>query len=279
MSYLSVSTWSLHRLLGPLRLTVWDAESGSQLTRVQEQPQLLTLLELPGKAAARGYRAVEVCHFHFPSTESAYLEELRQAFRTAGVSLDTLLLDYGDLTSADEQRRVADLAFIRKWIGIASSCGAKQIRVVAGEAQPDDKAAIAISAAALAELAEYAAEFGVRVITENFKPLASTGESSLQLLAQAGSRVGFITDFGNYHGERKLAEIASTTPYSVSIHAKPTYDEAGYPDREQLIAYLDQVRQAGFDGAYVLIYDGPGDMWEGLERVKAIVEPYVLTAR
>ncbi|OMF38352.1 xylose isomerase [Paenibacillus sp. FSL H8-0548] len=278
MSYLSISTWSLHRLLGPLRLTAWNTETGEHTVREQEQPQIHTLLELPAEAAARGYQAIEVCHFHFPTTDSAYLEQLRSSFQASDVRFDTLLLDYGNLTANDAVQRKADLSFIKKWIDIASHCGAKQIRVIAGEAPPSDEEAIQLSAASLAELANYAAAKSVRVITENFKALTSTAASSLKLLSQAGDSVGFITDFGNYYSPEKIEQIGSTIPFSVSVHVKPSYDSEGFPDEAELISYLQKVQHVGFSGAYVLIYDGPGDMWEGLARVKAIVEPYILTA-
>lgn len=275
MSYLSVSTWSLHRILGPLRWTHWNVETNTLVTNEQPQPELLTLIELPLEAARRGYQAVEVCHFHFPSTDAAYLEQLRNAFSDAGIPFDTLLLDYGDLNSSDEVKRAADLGFIRHWIDIASQCGAKQIRVIAGESSPDDEYAIRQSAEAMAELAVYASSQGVRVITENFKALTSTGDSSLKLLELAGPSVGTITDFGNYKGPAKYEEIKMTTPYSVSVHVKPHYDASGIPDEAELLLCLDAVKSAGYNGAYVLIYDGPGDMWEGLERVKRIVERYM----
>ncbi len=275
MSYLSVSTWSLHRLLGPLHWTIWDAEASTHRTNVQDQPQLLTLLNLPGEAAKRGYQAVEVCHFHFPSTETAYLEQLRQAFSDAGVSLDTLLLDYGDLTATDEVRLAADRSLYRQWIDIASLCGAKQIRLIAGEAQPADDTATRRSAAALSELAKYAASRNVRVITENFKQLTSTGENCLKLLALTGDAVDMITDFGNFSEPAKYEEIAMTVPYSVSVHAKAAYDGSGFPDEAEFIRCLESVAATDYDGAFVLIYDGPGDMWEGLDRIKHIVEPYI----
>jgi sugar phosphate isomerase/epimerase len=230
MAYLSVSTWSLHRILGPLHLTNWDAKAGMHRTSVQEQPQLLTLIELPQEAANQGYQAIEVCHFHFPSREIAFLEKLNKAFSDAGVTLDTLLLDYCDLTSTDEARTTADMKMYREWIDVASLCCAKQIRLIAGEAQPADEAAIRQSAAALLELAKYAASRNVRVITENFKALTSTGESCLKLLALTGDAVGMITDFGNFAGGAKYEKIAMTLPYSVSVHAKAAYDEFGFPD-------------------------------------------------
>jgi sugar phosphate isomerase/epimerase len=275
MSYLSVSTWSLHRLLGPLHWTVWDATTGTHRTEVQQQPQEITLLQLPAQAANRGYQAVEVCHFHFPSTEPAYLEQLRNAFSDAGVMFDTLLLDYGDLTATAEERQASDVTLIRQWIAIASACGAKQIRLIAGEASPKDDEAIHRSAAALLELAEYATLKGVRVITENFKTLTSTGQSCLKLLDQTRGHVGMITDFGNFHGDDKYDEIAMTVPYSVSIHAKAAYDQDGLPDEADFRRCLDAVQKTGFNGAFVLIYDGPGDMWEGLERIKRLVQPFI----
>ncbi|MFB9276544.1 sugar phosphate isomerase/epimerase family protein [Cohnella cellulosilytica] len=275
MSYLSVSTWSLHRLLGPLRWTSWDAEAGEHRTNEEPQPQVHSLVDLPREAARRGYAAVEVCHFHFPSTETAYLESLRRAFADAAVSFDTLLLDYGDPSTTDEARQAADGRLFREWIDVASQCGAKRIRIVAGEAQPTDEEAIRRSAQTLRELAEYASERGVRVVTENFKALTSTGESSAKLLNLAGDAVGMITDFGNYKGAAKYDEIAMTAPRSQSVHVKPAYDENGIPDEAELVRCLEAVREKGFDGALVLIYDGPGDMWEGLERTKRIAASYV----
>lgn len=275
MSYLSVSTWSLHRLLGPLRWTSWDAEAGEHRTNEEPQPEVLSLLELPREAARRGYAAVEICHFHFPSKGSAYLKSLRQAFADAAVSFDTLLLDYGDPSTTDEARQAADGRLFREWIDIASQCGAKRIRIVAGEAQPSDEQEIRKSAQTLRELAEYASDRGVRVVTENFKALTSTGESCAKLLNLAGDAVGMITDFGNYKGEAKYDEIAMTAPRSSSVHAKPVYDENGEPDEAELIRCLEAVRGTSYDGAFVLIYDGPGDMWDGLERTKRIVAPFV----
>ncbi len=275
MAYLSVSTWSLHRHIGPLRWTVWNRETATHDVRIEDQPEHFTLLELPALAAKQGYRAIEVGHFHFPATDSEYLAKLGQAFADAGVSFDTLLLDYGDLTDTDSDRHAADVAYIRRWIDIASQAGAKQIRVVAGEAPPTDEEAIRQSAAALAGLAEYAAPLNVRVITENFKPLTSTAESALKLLQLAGPEVGFITDFGNYKSARKVDEIGETASFSVSVHVKPEYDVDGIPQQATLDHYLQQTQKSGFDGAYVLIYDGPGDMWEGLARVQALVQPYI----
>ncbi|MBW5448651.1 TIM barrel protein [Cohnella sp. CFH 77786] len=275
MSYLSVSTWSLHRLLGPLRWTGWDEERRTHVTHVQPEPETIALLELPREAAKRGYEAVEICHFHFPSTEPDYLSSLRQAFEESGISFDTLLLDYGDLTARDPARLEADLALIRRWIGIASEAGAKRIRVIAGQAPHTDGDAIRASAERLKELSAYASSVGVKVVSENFQALTTTGESCAKLLGFTGDSIGFITDFGNFEAPSKYDEFRAILPHSLSVHAKAAYDADGFPDEAEFRRCLDTMKESGYNGAVVLIYDGPGDMWEGLERIRRIVSDYL----
>ena len=275
MSYLSISTWSLHRILGPLRWTEWDASSRAHVTKLQDQPEELELLQLPAEAARRGYRAIEVCHFHLPSIDAEYVDKLRHAFEAAAISFDTLLLDYGDLTTTEPDRLEADLAYIRKWIDVASRAGAKRIRVIAGDAQPSDQAALQQSSTCLTELAAYAKQKGVRVVSENFRPLTSTGASCVQLLQDTKGEIGFITDFGNFQAPMKYDEFKLILPSSVSVHAKAHYDPAGMPDEAEFRLCLETMRDTGYNGAVVLIYDGPGSMWDGLERIRTIVEAYI----
>ncbi|SFJ41600.1 Sugar phosphate isomerase/epimerase [Paenibacillus sp. UNC496MF] len=275
MSYLSLSTWSLHRNLGPLRWTQWDAEAGKHMFVENPQPELMKLVDLPAHLAKEGFGAVEIGHFHFPSTDDGYLAELRAAVERAGISLDTILLDYGDVSSADEVRRQADVAYAREWIDVAAKAGAKNIRVVAGESEPGDKAALARSIASLKELHAYGQSRNVRVITENFKPLASTSDNVLAIIGAFEGGLNVIDDFGNFKGETKYEQLAAILPHAVSIHAKAHYDENGLPDTEEYVRCLELLKTGGYDGAVSLIYDGPGDMWEGLSRIRRIVEPYL----
>lgn len=161
---------------------------------------------------------------------------------------------------------------MRHWIDAAALGGARQIRIVAGEAHGSDNTALAQSAKYLLELAAYAKGKRVSVITENFKALTATGDHCRELARLTGSEVRWITDFGNFSGARKYDELDIILPLSVSVHVKAQYDEKGMPDRPEFERCLDRAIASGFDGAYVLIYDGPGDMWEGLARIKTIVE-------
>jgi sugar phosphate isomerase/epimerase len=275
MPYLSLTTWSLHRNLGPLRWTHWDDEQGKSVVSVQEQPQTLSLLELPGELQRRGFAAMEVCHFHFPDTGESYLRELRASCERAGIRFYTLLADYGDITNPDERRREADIEWLKAWIDVASLAGAERIRIIGGDADPADREAVALAAFQLRRLIAYAREKNVRIVTENFHSLTSVADNCLALLDACGGEIGLTSDFGNFKGPGKMQELARTVPRSESIHAKALTDERGAPDAEEFRQCLDIVKQSGYEGPITLVYDGPGDMWEGIGRVKELVTPYL----
>ncbi|OPH57638.1 xylose isomerase [Paenibacillus ferrarius] len=275
MRYLSLTTWSLHRNLGPLRWTRWDADNRTQVTAVQDQPELLTLLELPIVLAEKGFKSLEVCHFHVPDTSEAYLKKLRQSFADAGIRFYSLLIEYGDLTNTDEARRQSDIAWIKSWIDHASVAGAERVRVIAGDAEPSDQLALQRSAAALSELTDYASARGVRVVTENFHALTSTADNCLALLETCGEKLGFTSDYGNFKGITKYDGLSQTIPLSESIHAKAQTDAEGNPDEAEFIQCMELAKEAGYEGPFTLVYDGPGDMWEGIERVRKLVAPYL----
>lgn len=275
MPFLSLTTWSLHRNLGPLRWTYWDEENKKQGTRMDEQPETVSLLELPHLLRDNGFHAMELCHFHLPETSKAYIHELRESIAQSGIRLYTLLADYGDITNPDEERREADMDWMKKWIDIASALGAERIRIIAGDADPGDEKAFQLAAAQLHRLIDYASDKHVRIITENFHDLTSTAANCVSLLDACGEELGLTTDFGNFAGPGKLKELSTTIPRSESIHAKAITDEKGSLDEEEFRSCMELVRSGGYEGPITLVYDGPGDMWEGINRVKALVEPYL----
>jgi sugar phosphate isomerase/epimerase len=275
MSFLSLTTWSMHRNLGPLHWTNWDEHKQTQITIVEPQPELYTLLELPAILAQNGFGAVEIGHFHFRDTSEDYLNKLSDSISEAGIRFYTLLIDYGDISSDDETRRLADIEWIKGWIEIASISGAERVRIIAGQAEPTNKEALKRSAESLQQLCNYADSHGVKVVTENFRPLTSIAENCLTLLAECGDQLGMISDFGNFSGESKFKELAQIIPKSESIHAKAITDVDGLPDIEEFQLCMNLVKRSGYDGPIVLVYDGPNDMWDGIERIKTLVEPYL----
>ncbi|GIQ69515.1 sugar phosphate isomerase/epimerase [Xylanibacillus composti] len=271
---LALSSWSLHRLLGPLRWTVWDEASRSQTTAVQLQPQEIELLELPKVVKARGFQYLELCHFHFPSTEEEYLSQLKQAFADAEVRFHTLLVDYGDISSPEEERRRSDMAYLRQWLDIAAKAGADAVRIVAGEQEAGDLEAMERSREALTDLRAYGQARGVMVVTENFRELTATVGSWRELLESIEPRVSTIVDFGNLLPSEREAGIAYGTPHAHSIHAKPLYREDGSIDKEDFERMLAVVTELNDSVPITVIFDQEGDMWEGITEIQACMQAF-----
>ncbi len=269
MPELAVSSWSLHRELGPM---YWDPKAPDQTWGEGR----LTLLDAPAVVAQMGVPNLEVCHFHFPRTDPEYLAELRARLDDAGVRFLTLLIDTGDLTASDSDARQRDMEIIRGWIEVAAQAGAAQVRVIAGDAEPDaDGVALQRSIAGLGELAAYADSLGVRVITENWHQLTMRPEHLLTVLNALHGTVGLCADFGNYKGSTKYDDLRAILPRANTIHAKADFPEPGVLDREDFGRCLELARTAGFDGQYVLIFDSPGEEVPSLRQIAAEVTPYL----
>ena len=127
MPTVAVQSWSLQRVLGrPVAGDAFPWPGGMAPRRGDG----LELLRLPDELALRGYRTVQLCHFQLPTRDRGYLADLRGALADAGVGLDALLLDTGDLSSpevGDEAERWA-----AGWIEDAAALGASRIRLIGG---------------------------------------------------------------------------------------------------------------------------------------------------
>lgn len=268
----AVSTWSLHRTLGRPPITGPDHAAPWQTTPHPSGAAPLPLLELPAKLAAFGIHKLEICHFHLPTCEPAYLVQLRTALDDAGVTLWQLLIDGGDLTDPHYGER--DLAWIQEWLQVAATLGATRARVSAGKGEPTAEN-LATSRTALARLAVYAAAREVRLMTENWQNLLSTPTAVLTVL-DGLDEVGLLADFGNWSGPTKYADLAAILPRAESAHAKAHFSAEGQIDRGDYEQCLVLCRQAGFTGPYSLIYDGANaDEWAGLQAEKAVITPYL----
>ena len=249
---LAVSTWSLHRRL--------------------ERPDV-SLLQIPAEVAAHGLSALEVCHFHFPSVEDGYLADLRGAFESAGVQFLSLLIDAGDPTHPDPDERQKQVDMMAGWVDVAVKMGAARARVIAGDAAPSPET-LEQSAAALTLLADQAEAGGVRLEVENWHLLLDQPAEVLWLLERMEGRVGLKVDFGNWPDDRKHRDLPLIAHLAETTHAKAHFPQAGTMDTDDFGRCLDICRAAGFAGPHSLIFDGPGDEWSSIDRIRDFVLSY-----
>jgi len=250
---LGVSSWSLN----------------NSLTRGD-----FTLLELPALCARHGLSKLEVCHFHLQSTDPGYLHDLAAACVDSGVTIYTFLKDNGDITHTDPAQRKRDIDDIKAAIDIASTLGAHRIRVIAGDAEPSPES-LALSAKVLLELFEYAADKGVRVVTENWHRLLDRPADVIDLMECTEGTIPLKLDFGNWPRDRKYVDLPQIAQYAACTHAKADFPSPGVIDRGDFTRCLDICRDAAFDGPHILIYAGPGDEWTSLDIMRDIAATYV----
>lgn len=271
---LSISSWSLHRCLGPLRWTIWNDESNTQVTSVEDQPSEFELIELPKIAANRGLAYLELCHFHFPSRDHSYLTQLRSAFNDSGVQFHTLLVDYGDISSPDPIRQKSDINYLKGWIETAQIAGATAIRIVAGEQSAGDVASVARSIQALNELRDFAKSKNVAIVTENFRALTSTVSSWSSIVTGESNSFQTIVDFGNLAAHEKEEGIRYGAPLAHSIHAKPEYSADGEVNEEAFCRLLAILVEKQCNAPISIIFDREGNMWDGVERIQTIIQRF-----
>ena len=263
---IAVSTWSLHRKLG---ITHANGPAGSDTATPVEtfgKPEL-TLLGLPAALRAHGYARVELCHFHLAGLDPVYVEEVRSAFNDAGVVIQTLLIDDGDITNAATRAR--DMAWINKWIGVAARLGAIHARAVAGK-QKRNAETLALSVSGLVHLANSAATQGVKLVTENwFETTATPTEVHHILDGVAG--LGFLADMGNWGGPTKYADLANIFARAQLCHAKATFAAGQKLDEDDYGKCVTAAEGAGYTGPYTLIFADDGDEWEGLAKEREFI--------
>jgi len=251
MRRLAISTWSLDGLL----------QSG------------VPLLSLPAQLAQHRMTTLELCHFHLPTTEPAYVDGLRQALQAAGIELYSVLIDTGDITAPDLAQRSADIQTIRDWIGVAAALGAGGVRIDAGR-QPPTPEVMEQSARQLRAFAQDAARHDLRTITENWHATSQEPAALLAILDQCDGQVGLCADTGNAEATAdKYATLAQLLPRASSVHFKARYTSDGSIVMDDLERCFQLIEQARFEGVITLIYEGKGDEWAGVDQLRAALQP------
>ena len=264
---IAVSTWSLHRLLGTTYqhdLTTTEIGPGEDTYGEGSE----SLLGLPSVLANHGYHRLEIVSFHMRSRDPVYLSELRDQLKISNVTLQTLLVDAGDITHPEHGAR--DEAWIGSWFEIAAALGAENVRVIAGKQAPTSET-VDRSVAALKRLADLNAGSSARLVTENWFDLLSTPAVVHEVLDRLEGRVGLLGDFGNWSGESKYEDLASIFARAELCHAKASF-ASGQLEEADYGASIGVAEEAGYKGPYTLIFDAdhPSE-WSGLAQERDFI--------
>ncbi len=275
MIKLAISSWTVHGALGAPWYLPDDA--GVMVNHRDSQPAELTLLELPAFIAADGFKTLEICNFHLPSIADDYLAELRRAIQDAGVTLVNLLIDTGNLSSADDAEWRRDIAAAKRWQNIAVKLGARGVRLDCGTEAPTPEA-IKRSVTAMRELIDYGAGIGLSITTENWRATSVNSDNLLEIMQSVDRPLNLCVDFGNAaKTSDKYATMRALLPLATSLHCKGIFDDDAL-DVAEFQQSLSLVREADFAGHVALIYDGTDGEWGKVLTLKAHVERELMLA-
>jgi len=213
---------------------------------------------------------------HFPSSDKDYLDELRGRLAEVGAQVVNVPIDVGNISELDPDKRRADLDNIKKWMDVAAYIGSACARVNSGH-QPEGQEALDITIGSYSELADHAAELGIKILLENHGGLSADPRNIIRMVEGVGKeQFRLCPDFGNFPEDIRYRALEIMFPYAVMVHAKTfEFDEQGNEKRYDFGRCMDIVAKSGYDGPLSIEFEGPGDQYEGVQASIELLKRYV----
>jgi len=193
------------------------------------------------------FEGVELTAYYFQDTEPSTLVGMKRACFLRGLEVSGTAIGT-DFCQPDAERREADIAQAREWLGHSETLGAPVMRVFAGGVREGDTedAARARCIAAIESLLPLAERHGVVVALENHGGITASAEQVDRVVRAIGPHpwFGINLDTGNYRDPR--TEFPQTAPHVVTVHAKLSY----HTGIEKRLVDWPLVRRVLEDGGY-----------------------------
>ncbi len=234
----------------------------------------LKLTEFAAMVAEKfGIHNIEPLSEHFPSTEPAYLDELRRAVEQAHAHIVNIPTSVGaSLYDTDPARRDKAIAGSRKWVDVAVAVGSPSIRVHiqgARGAAPD----VGRASESLRQVAEYGAAKNVMINLENDDLVTEDAFFLVKVIdAVASPWLRGLPDFGNsmMKGDEdfnyRAVEAMFRHAYNIS-HVKDSEVDNGKIFRVSMAKTFDIAKAAGYRGYFSMEFEGQGEPYEGTRKL------------
>ena len=210
---------------------------------------------------------VELQDIHFPETRARYLGGLRRAASDLGLAIIGVGV-HNDFGRAATTWRQSEIAKAKQWIEVAEQLGAPQVRVFAGHPEGRASERWPTMIEALREIAEFAAQAGLRLGLENHNhgAFTQTAADQLRVLEDVGHpALRHLLDTGNYVDG--WPSVERTVDLAVHVHAK--FWQVGADGAEPTIDYpklLERLRRRRYDGWISFEYEADEDEATGIPR-------------
>lgn len=263
-----------------------------------------TIFDCLDETAEMGFRGIEIMAGaagspagDLGSDEPAHLEKVMQHAAKRGVKVLSLAT-YNDFAFvANEKWRLENIAYIKRWLGIAGTLGVPNIRMLTGyynDKAPREKLE-QLTRDGIRECVPFAEKAGVNMAIENHNSIFVEADEILGLIGELGTpRLTACPDPSNWAGkefwepdcprevrEKVFTSAAKVAPKATQSHLKikgaPAGGKlAGFGD--ELARLLRSYRKAGYDGGIAFESIGEGDLLAPLPQAREVVEAAIRQA-
>jgi len=245
----------------------WDGKTPSALPIAQQ----MQLKDFPAHVVEKfRVHKIELWSPIFPSTDSKYLEQLRDATEKAGTAVVDIAVDaQHSQYSTDPAERDRAVTKSKEWIDVGAALGSPSIRThVQGSkgVKPD----VGRAADTLARVAEYGAKKNVVVHLENDDPVSEDPFFIVQVLDKVNSPwLRALPDFGNSlaaHDDEdfqyRALDVMFAHAYGICHVKDGEPDEQGKPTHVDLARTFGILKKHNYRGYCSIEFDAPGDPYK-----------------
>lgn len=216
---------------------------------------------------------VELLGQHMPSTEAAYLRELRTAVKAAGSHvIDIPAGAEASLYDPDAKKRATAIDDGKRWVDVAVALDCPSVRLnIAGAhgAKPD----VDLTAEGLSKIAKYGESKSVVVNLENDDPVIEDAFFIVRVIDRVNSPwLRALPDFCNsmLKGDAKFNYDAVAAmfhrAYNIA-HVKDSEVDNGKVFRVDLERSFSIAKASGYQGYYSVEFEGEGDAYAGVGKL------------
>jgi sugar phosphate isomerase/epimerase len=246
--------------------------------------------------AEMGFRCIEIMSGKanmppgdFASDDLPYLRTVMAHAEKVGVRVHCLATFNDFAYVKDEAWRLANIEYIKKWLGIAAELGVPNIRMLTGYYGHDaqDERLEQLTRDGIRECVPVAEKYGVNMAIENHNSIFFSAEDILGLIDEMGSeRLTTCPDPSNWcraffadadASEREIVfeSAALVAPKATESHLKVK----GVTEDGKLLGFGDDLerllciyRDAGYDGPIAFESIADGDLIAPMAQARQVVE-------
>jgi sugar phosphate isomerase/epimerase len=244
----------------PPNLSLGVASYHDQLVAGRMSP-----IDFLDEAVRLGFRTVELCD---RTVTLPTLPAIADALAARGLTCPSLALRNSFCVSSS---LLATIDYLRTWLDALPALGVRLARIWTGteSCSPVARADVGYG---LTTVARHARRVGLRLTVETHGGLSNDVDFLLGIVDRLGPTVGVCPDFGNLPRATHLDDVTRLAPVTNHAHVKGLeFDEDGRETTLRLDECIATLVEAGFDGLWVVEYEGSPPEELGVQRTVAVL--------